>query len=402
MVILVVSDCQTKATRLRHLLAQNGCDCPLANVLPIDAAANAVSCFYPKPDLILFVLSDDAQRCHDALEHLRELSGVDVVVVGPRDPNSILGALHAGAASYLDETSNLERDLAVTLGRLSTADNEKSPAGRLITVLSASGGCGRTLVAANLAVALAKRHGRCGLFDLDLYGGDLATSLNLKPRHSIADLCRSMDKLDQKMFEQSLMEHESGVFVLAAPDNWEETRFVTSDGLQKALRFGRNAFTNVVVDLDAFWQKDLAYALQQSTAIVLLVRLDFAAIRKARRALACFERSGVDRANVFLVAARSGRQKEISAAQVESALGMKIRHSIPEDAGAANSSTNCGNPVVLELPNSSISKAINALATTIAAEPGRPAKNAGKTSSSLSQKFRTFFSLSVQELSRGK
>lgn len=73
MVILVVSDCQTKATRLRHLLAQNGCDCPLANVLPIDAAANAVSCFYPKPDLILFVLSDDAQCCHDALEHLRTI-----------------------------------------------------------------------------------------------------------------------------------------------------------------------------------------------------------------------------------------------------------------------------------------------------------------------------------------
>ncbi len=403
MVILVVSDCQTKATRLRHLLAQNGCDCPLANVLPIDAAASAVSCFYPKPDLILFVLSDDAPRCHDALEHLRELSGVDVVVVGPRDPNSILGALHAGAASYLDETSNLERDLAVTLGRLSTTENGKAPAGRLITVVSASGGCGRTLVASNLAVALAKRHGRCGLFDLDLNGGDLATSLNLKPRHSLADLCRSMDKLDQKMFEQSLVEHESGVSVLAAPDNWEEARFVTSDGLQKALRFGRNAFTNLVADLDAFWQKDLAYALQQSTTIVLLVRLDFAAVRKARRALACFEKSGVDRANVLLVAARSGRSKEISVAQVESALGMKIRHSIPEDAGAANSSTNCGNPVVLELPSSSISKAINALADTIAAEPGRPAKaNANKASSSLSQKFRTFFSLSVQELSQGK
>src|SRR6202044_1481767 len=120
---------------------------PLANVLPIDAAANAVSCFYPKPDLILFVLSDDAQRCHDALEHLRDVSGVHVVVVGPRDPNSILGALHAGAASYLDEPSNLERHLAVTLGRLSTADNEeKTPAGRLITVVSGSGGRGRPRV----------------------------------------------------------------------------------------------------------------------------------------------------------------------------------------------------------------------------------------------------------------
>ena len=45
----------------------------------------------------------------------------------------------------------------------------------------------------------------------------MATGLNLKPRHSIADLCHNIDKLDQKMFEQSLIEHPSGVFVLAAP-----------------------------------------------------------------------------------------------------------------------------------------------------------------------------------------
>ncbi len=403
MVILVVSDCPTKATRLRHLLAQNGCDCPLANVLPIEAAANAVTCFYPKPDLILFVLSDDVGRCHDALEHLRELSSVDVVVVGPRDPNSILGALHAGAASYLDETSDLERDLSVTLGRLSTSEHGKSPAGRLISVVSASGGCGRTLIASNLAVALAKQHGRCGLFDLDLLGGDVATSLNLKPRHSIADLCRSIDKLDQKMFEQSLVEHESGVSVLAAPENWEDARQVTLDGLQKALRFGRGLFTNVVADLDAFWQKDLSYALKQSTSIVLLVRLDFAAIRKARRALTCFDRNGVDRESIVIVAARSGRHKEISAAQVESALGMKIRHSVPEDAHAANVSTNCGAPVLLEAPNSAISKAIVALAKTVAVDSAQAAAGqAAGRSTSLSKKFRTFFSLSVQELSQGK
>jgi pilus assembly protein CpaE len=403
MVILVVSDCQIKATRLRHLLAQNGVDCPLSNVLSIEAAASAVSCFYPKPDLILFVLSDDVDRCHDAVEHLRELSGVDVVAVGPRDPNLILGSLHAGAASYLDESSDLERDLSAAIGRLSSSDAGKSPAGQLITVVSASGGCGRTLVAANLAVALAKKHGRCGLFDLDLQGGDLATSLNLKPRHSIVDLCRSMDKLDQKMFEQSLAEHECGVSVLAGPDNWDDARHVTLDGLQKALRFGRSLFPYVVADLDGFWQKDFAYPLQQSTTVILLVRLDFAAVRKARRALSCFERSGVDRDNVLLVAARSGRQKEIGTAQVESALGMKIRLSVPEDPSAANSSTNCGVPVVLESPSSAISKAIVALANTIASDesPAVGAEKAEPGKASLSQKFRTFLSLSLHELSLG-
>jgi MinD-like ATPase involved in chromosome partitioning or flagellar assembly len=82
---------------------------------------------------------------------------------------------------------------------------------------------------------------------------------------------------------------------------------------------------------------------------------------------------------------------------------MKIRHYVPEDPGAANSSTNCGAPVVLELPSSALSKSIVALAATIASDMGRGA--AGKADNgkaSLSKKFKTFFSLSAQELARTK
>lgn len=403
MVILVVSDCQTKATRLRQTLAQTGYECPHSNVISIDAAAGAMSCFYPKPDLILFILNDDSRRSYEALRHLVQLADVQIVAVGSRDPNLILGALHAGAASYLDETSDLERDLATTLSRLSTVEHRPSATGRLTAVVSASGGSGRTLVAANLAVALAKRNGRCGLFDLDLLGADLATCLNLKPRHTLADLCRSFDKLDQKMFEQSLVAHESGVVLLAAPEAWEESKFVTLDGIQKTLRLGRSLLPDIVADFDAFSHKDFTSILQQCTSIILLVRLDFPGLRNARRALACFERSGVDHQNVRLVAARTGRSKEISTSQVESALGMKIRASIPEDPHAANASLNCGVPVLLETPNSALSKAIISLATTIAAtQPDtRAERSAVRSSGSITSKVRTFLSMSLQELSQG-
>jgi pilus assembly protein CpaE len=403
MVILVVSDCQTKATRLRQTLARTGYECPHSNVISIDAAAGTMSCFYPKPDLILFILADDNLRSFEALQHLVQLADVQVVAVGPRDPNLILGALHAGAASYLDETTNLERDLAAILSRLSTVEHRQSTTGRLTAVVSASGGSGRTLVAANLAVAMAKRNGRCGLFDFDLLGADLATCFNLKPRHTLADLCRSFDKLDQKMFEQSLLAHESGVALLAAPETWEESKFVTLDGLQKTLRLGRSLFQDIVADFDAFSHKDFTSILQQCTSIVLLVRLDFSGLRNARRALACFDRCGVDHENVRLVAARTGRSKEISTSQVESALGMKIRASIPEDPHAANASLNCGVPVLLETPNSSLSKAIVSLATALATtQPDARADRAPvKSSGGITSKVRTFLSMSLQELSQG-
>jgi pilus assembly protein CpaE len=402
MVILIVSDCQAKATRLRHLLAQSGYDCPFANVVPTEAAESIAGGSGARPDVILVVLAQDAERTHAAIARIRESSDAQILAVGPRDPNLILGALHAGANGYLDESGDLQAELAASLGRLSTFEQRHQALGHVTTVVGAGGGLGRTLLATNLAVSLAKRSGPCALLDFDVGGADVATCLNLKPRHSLADLCRNGEKLDRKMLEQSLVEHESGVWVLAAPDSWEEARHVTADGLQRVLRAGRSIFPQVVVDLNPIWDAEAAGLLQQSSLILLLLRLDFGSIRNARRALATFERLGIERSRVQLVATHYGRQKEISVAQAESALGTKIAHFIPEDPQTANSCLNCGVPAVMEAARSPIAKAIQAIVETIAQEPARsgPPQHAIVPGISLAGRVRSFLGMSLQELAQ--
>jgi pilus assembly protein CpaE len=364
MAILIASDCPTKATRLRHHLTQNGHDCPFTNVVAIDVARQAAT-FLPPPDLIVFALSQDDDRALEALRHLREAVEMPILAVGPRDPNLILDTLHAGANDYLDESSDFHTHFTSALNRLLESASKRSTSGRLITVVAANGGCGRTFFATNLAVELAKTEGRCGLFDLDVAGADVANCLNLKPRHSIADLCHNIDKLDPKMFEQSLIEHPSGVSVLAAPEEWEEARHITADGLQKVVRFGKAFFPTVVVDLNSIWLSGNAPVLQHSTTVLLLLRLDFPGIRNAHRVLTAIDRAGVDPNKLQLVAARYGRPKEISGSQAEAVLGMKIRHYLPEDSHTVNSCLNCGVSVMLEAPSSPISKAIAAVARSL-------------------------------------
>ena len=123
------------------------------------------------------------------------------------------------------------------------------------------------------------------------------------------------------MFEQSLVEHSSGVSVLAAPEAWEEARHISSEGLKKVVRFGRAMFPDVVVDLNPFWLSKLFTRLQESTTILLLFRLDFASIRNVDRLLSAVDRASVDRGKIQLVASRYGRPKEISVAQAETVLG---------------------------------------------------------------------------------
>ena len=58
----------------------------------------------------------------------------------------------------------------------------------MITVFSAKGGCGKTTVATNLAVALAAAGGTpCCVVDLDLAFGDVGIAMQLTPARTMVD-----------------------------------------------------------------------------------------------------------------------------------------------------------------------------------------------------------------------
>ena len=89
--------------------------------------------------------------------------------------------------------------------------------GRVIAVLAPSGGSGSSTLAVNLAASLAKTHKTCALIDLKLYSGDLAVLLDLKPNHTLADLCLNVDRIDPLFFQHILVHHQSGIDLSGRP-----------------------------------------------------------------------------------------------------------------------------------------------------------------------------------------
>ncbi len=132
-----------------------------------------------------------------------------VVLVRRRIDTCVLGeALRAGVREVVDarDLSGLTAAVRRTriLGRAlrDNADSpgsldEPGPRGRVLTVFSAKGGCGKTTLATNLAAVLADG-GRRQVFlvDLDLAFGDVAIALQLFPSHTIADAIPLGDTLD--------------------------------------------------------------------------------------------------------------------------------------------------------------------------------------------------------------
>jgi flagellar biosynthesis protein FlhG len=69
--------------------------------------------------------------------------------------------------------------------------SSSSAAPRIIAIAGGKGGVGKSVIAANLGLALARRGRRCTLVDLDLGGANLHTLLGMdNPRRSLSDLFR--------------------------------------------------------------------------------------------------------------------------------------------------------------------------------------------------------------------
>jgi pilus assembly protein CpaE len=358
----VVSDFEPTTRRVREALLRAGYDCPSGNLLSPDGAADRLT--QARPDLLVIALNPDPERALGLLAQVHQFAQGPVLAVGPTgDSRLVLRALRSGAGDYVDE-AELEAELAAALGRLRPAGSQ-AELGRTIAVLAPSGGSGSSTLAVNIATALAGKYKSTLLLDLKLHAGDLAALLDLRPAHTLADLCQHAAHMDRTMFERSLAKHHSGVHLLAPPRFIADTAFVTPDGIRQTLSLGRTLFPFVVADLDHSFAPEQVQVLRAADVILMVLRLDFTCLRNAQRTLEYLEQLGVSRERVRLVVNRYGQAKEVPAAKAEAALGVKVAHYVPEDAKTVNRANNNGVPVVLESPSAKVSKSLLSLAASV-------------------------------------
>src|SRR5262245_7143510 len=229
----IVSDNESITKRLRHVLLREGHLCSAGQDLSLDMAV-ATSLNGASPEVMLVVLAPDPERVLACLGALHDLTQARLLVVGPTaDARLVLRALRSGAADFIDE-DELETELPAALGRLQNEVAAGEP-GRIIALLAPNGGSGSSTLAVNVATLLAKDHETSLLLDLKLTSGDLAALLDLKPTHTLADLCQNAARMDRIMFERSLVEHSSGVRLLAPPRTFADITYVTAEAVGQAL-----------------------------------------------------------------------------------------------------------------------------------------------------------------------
>jgi pilus assembly protein CpaE len=333
--------------------------CP--SIAPDDAVALASELDAADVGTVIVVVAADVDT---ALLRSAMKASVRDVLAASDGPEAIIAAVLSA-----DESVGRRRGTEVPAGERAAAGTALA-LGRVITVFSTKGGVGKSVMATNLGVALAKDLGkRTILVDLDLQFGDVSVMLQAPPERTIYDAVQVFDRLDAEMLRGFLVQHESGLQMLLAPVQPEEAEVVTTARITQILTMLRQLAEYVVVDTPAALSEVVLTALEQSDCILAVLTMDVPSVKNTKVSLQKLHQLGLDGELVRLVLNRADSKVWLELHEIEKAISDRIVARIPSDRLVPRS-VNKGVPVVMDAPKSAVARSIVALAREVANEWG--------------------------------
>ncbi len=227
-------------------------------------------------------------------------------------------------------------------------------------VFSPKGGTGTTTVAINLAISLHNTlTEKVLLVDGKHLFGHISLYLNLRTGNSITDLIVNADSLDERLVNQVVVKHVSGIHVLPSPNSVYQAQSIYPESLFKVVQVLQKIYPYIVIDGGNHIDDNTVTYLDSSDKTLLVLNPDIASMRDARQYLELSDSLSYAKEKTLLIVNMVGRKAEIKPKEIEKILKMTIFGTIPVDEKFALSSLNEGVPILQLNSRHQISRAYN-------------------------------------------
>ncbi len=284
---------------------------------------------------------------------------VNVALLSRALQSGVREVVLAGDRAALTAACRRSRELSRQLAAATAAEDAlAAPDGRIVTVFAAKGGCGKTTLSINLAVALASGTGqRVCVVDLDLAFGDIAVSVQLDPARTMVDALPMAGHLDTTGAASLLTRYRPGLEMLLAPVTPGDAEKVPPALVGELLAVLRGMFDYIVVDTPAQFSEHVLTAMDASAHLVLLATPDVPAVKNLRVALDMMDLLSYPREIRSVVLNRSDSKVGLSLEDVERVVRCPIAAQVPSSR-AVPVSINSGTPITLSSAGHPVSQAI--------------------------------------------
>ncbi|MDR3599015.1 MAG: response regulator [Desulfosporosinus sp.] len=373
--VIIVDDCQDTRETLGRLLtfeenieiigyAEKGSEAlAMAEKLQPDVVVMNINIKIKMPEM-------DGIR---ATELMRErVPEANVIIMSRHEEVDYLRrAMLAGARDYMVKPFS-GGDLAEAIVRVYTPKKLRVASSRevlieknkTITFFSTKGGVGKTVIATNVAVALAQKPSlKVLLLDLDLQFGDGAVFLNAIPQRTIADIDYS-GSLNDEDIKACITFHESGLDFLAGSMRPEQAELVHIEAVKQIIAYAKKTYDFVIIDTQNQFEDMSLLALDEANEIWLVVSMDLPTIKNSKLCLELMTQLGFVN-KVKLVLNRAGADVGLVDRDIQETLGMSSSFKIPSDGKAVIGALNSGKPFITAFPQSKASEGIMKIIETL-------------------------------------
>jgi pilus assembly protein CpaE len=234
---------------------------------------------------------------------------------------------------------------------------------QVFTVSSATGGCGKTFMATNMALFLARHTGkRVVLVDLDLQFGEVSTALRLRPNYTIYDALHRDEDGDfdfGEHLDEFLVTHEGGFSVLAAPKDPAEADRIGPADVTRILDVLRGHCDYLVVDTPAALTEIVLAAFDVSEHLFSLATVDLPSVRNLGVFLQTLDKLRIPSDNISLILNKAERDVGLDIGQITRLFPQGFKAVLPY-AREVSRSINMGMPVLASDPTAEVSRKLAA------------------------------------------
>jgi len=201
----------------------------------------------------------------------------------------------------------------------------------MFSIFSNKGGIGKTSIATNLALELAKTtKEKVALIDLNFQLGDITTFMDLNPSFNISYMLQNLDKINDDFLLSTLENYkQTSLYVLADPPFFKQAEDINPRQIVKLFNMLKETFSYIVVDAESSFDAKNIAALTESDLIFLVTIANLPALRNSQRCLELFDKLGFDSSKTQILLNRYMENDEVGEKDVEKVVGKKIYWKIP-------------------------------------------------------------------------